>query len=329
MANYNDIVGQDHIKAHLQKALELNKVSHAYIIEGEKYSGKKFISKIFAASLLCSGEGEVPCGKCQSCIQALSDNNPDIIKLTHEKPSVISVGEIRRQINDNIHINPYYGKRKIYIIDEAEKMNEQAQNALLKTFEEPPEYAVIMLLVTNIGELLPTIQSRAVKLTMYPVKDSMVKKYLMEKAHVPDYKADMCASFARGNLGKALLLSENADFEQTITDVTGILKQIKKRDVIEINEYIKQVSKYKDSYEEVFDIMLTWFRDICFYKSTGNKDTLIFKDDIQYIKEAASESDYEAIQKVISMIDISKRRIASNVNFELTMELLFLTIQEM
>lgn len=86
-----------------------------------------------------------------SCKQALNKNQPDIIYLTHEKPNTISVADIREQINHDIEIKPYSSKYKVYIVDEAEKMNQQAQNALLKTIEEPPTYAVILLLTTNAG----------------------------------------------------------------------------------------------------------------------------------------------------------------------------------
>lgn len=131
MPNFSDIVGQDAIKGHLLASLEQNKISHAYLICGERYSGKEFIAKIFAAALLCEDENDRPCNKCHNCVQSFSDNNPDIIKVTHDKPNVISVDDIREQVNNTISIRPYGGGRKIYIINEAEKMNPQAQNALL------------------------------------------------------------------------------------------------------------------------------------------------------------------------------------------------------
>ena len=117
---------------------------------------------------------------CHSCKQALSGNHPDLIYVTHEKPASIGVDDIREQINDTIQIRPYSSYYKIYIVDEAEKMTVQAQNALLKTIEEPPSYAVIILITTNQEAFLPTILSRCVQLKLKPLKDFTVKSYLTE-----------------------------------------------------------------------------------------------------------------------------------------------------
>ncbi len=111
----------------------------------------------------CSAKraGVEPCGECHSCRQALSGNHPDIIRVTHEKPGSIGVEDIRGQVNNDIVIKPYYGPYKIYIINEGEKMTVQAQNALLKTLEEPPAYGIILILTANAGALLPTIEAAA------------------------------------------------------------------------------------------------------------------------------------------------------------------------
>ena len=212
MAGFNDIYGQDAIKEYMGNVLETRQVSHAYIIAGEKDSGKEFIAGIFACALQCEKGGVEPCGECHSCRQALSGNHPDIIRVVHEKPGSIGVEDIRGQVNNDIVIKPYYGPYKIYIINEGEKMTVQAQNALLKTLEEPPAYGIILILTANAGALLPTIQSRCVKLEMKPVRDDIVRRYLMEELKVPDYKANVCVAFARGNIGRAKLLASSEDF---------------------------------------------------------------------------------------------------------------------
>ena len=240
MPKFEDIVGQDAIKGHLMAAIEQDKISHAYIICGERYSGKEFIANIFAAALLCENEDDKPCGECHNYRQAFSKNNPDIIRVTHEKPNIISVDDIREQVNNTILVKPYGGHRKVYIINEAEKMNPQAQNALLKTMEEPPAYAVIILLTSNLEELLPTILSRGVILSMRPVRDKEVKKFLMENVQIPDYKADICVAFARGNIGKAKLLAQNEDFDKIRDDAIQLLKYIKDMEVSELSQAEKK-----------------------------------------------------------------------------------------
>lgn len=328
MPNFSDIVGQSQIKDHLKNAIEQQKVSHAYILCGEKYSGKKFIAGVFAQALLCESEEERPCGKCHSCSQALSRNNPDIIYVTHEKPNIIGVDDIREQVNGDINIRPYAGAKKIYIIDEAEKMNQQAQNAILKTFEEPPEYAVIILLATNSEVLLPTILSRAVMLNMKPVSDEEIKKFLMETVQVPDYKADVCVAFSRGNLGKAVLLAQNEDFDNIRRDVLTVLKNVNKMDVADLGACVKKASDYKLEIDDYLDIIAVWYRDVLMYKATKDPNLLIFKEELQYINKVAERTVYSDIQKIIDALETAKRRLKANVNFELTMELLFLTIQE-
>lgn len=133
---------------------------------------------------------------CHSCKQVLGGNHPDLIYVTHSKPGSIGVDDIREQINDTIMIRPYSSYYKIYIVDEAEKMTVQAQNALLKTMEEPPSYAVIILITTNQEEFLPTILSRCVQLKLKPLKDFTVKSYLTEHLDIPEKEAEICAAFA-------------------------------------------------------------------------------------------------------------------------------------
>ena len=149
MAGFHDIIGHEKIKEHLQKAIGYQRVSHAYILSGEEGMGRKTIAKAFAMTLLCEKHGTEPCMECHSCKQFLSGNHPDVIWVTHEKPASIGVDDVRIQINDTVSIRPYSSPYKIYLVDEAEKMTVQAQNALLKTIEEPPAYAVLVLITTN------------------------------------------------------------------------------------------------------------------------------------------------------------------------------------
>lgn len=188
MTGFKDIVGQESIISHMKNAIKLNKISHAYIINGEKGMGKKTIAKIFSMTLQCEKGGDEPCMQCHSCKQAISNNHPDIRWITHEKPSTIAIDEVREQINNDILIKPYSSKYKIYIVDEAEKLTVQAQNALLKTIEEPPAYGIIMLLTNNKDSFLQTILSRCVALEMRPVASTDIINYLREKEKIPDYQ---------------------------------------------------------------------------------------------------------------------------------------------
>ncbi len=329
MRRFADIVGQEHLKEHLENAIKMDKVSHAYIINGEKNAGKEFIAKTFAMALQCENrQGTEPCGECHSCRQALSGNHPDIIFITHEKPGTIGVDDIRRQVNNDVAIKPYKGPKKIYIMNEGEKMTAQAQNALLKTLEEPPEYAVLLILTGNVDSLLQTILSRCVVLNMKPAKDAQIKKYLMETMEIPDYKADICVAFARGNVGKAKLLASSEEFDKVKEEAITLLKYIKEMELNEIVSAIKKITEYKFDVNDYMDILSIWYRDVLLFKATHDANLLIFKEEIQHIRKVADKSAYEGIEKIIDALEKSKQRLNANVNFDLTMELLLLTIKE-
>ena len=328
MATFKDIIGQEQLKEHLQNAISTNKVSHAYIINGERSSGKEFIARIFAMTLQCEKGGVDPCNECHSCKQALSNNQPDIIYISHEKPNTIGVEDIRTQINGDIDIKPYSSQRKIYIMNEGEKMTVQAQNALLKTLEEPPEYAVILILTTNVDELLPTILSRCVVLNMKPVTDAQVKEYLMEELGVPDYKANICVAFARGNIGKAKLLASSEEFEKVKDEAITLVKYINDMEINEIVKAIKKISEYKFDVNDYLDILSVWYRDVLLFKATKDVNSLIFKEEIQQIMKVSDRSTYAGIETIVNALQQAKKRLDANVNFDLTMELLLLTIKE-
>ena len=328
MARFTDIVGQEQLKEHLQNAIATNKVSHAYIINGERNAGKEFIARVFAMTLQCEKGETEPCGECHSCKQALGNNQPDIIYISHEKPNTIGVEDIRVQINGDIAIKPYSSPSKIYIINEGEKMTPQAQNALLKTLEEPPEYAVILILTTNVEAMLPTVLSRCVVLNMKPVSDRLVKKYLMEQLAVPDYKANISVAFARGNIGKAKMLASSEEFEKVKDEAITLVKNINDMEISEIVKAIKKISEYKFDVNDYLDILMAWYRDVLLFKATKDVNSLVFKEDIQQIMRMSDRSTYEGIEQIVNALQSAKKRLEANVNFDLTMELLFLAIKE-
>ena len=328
MGSFKDVVGHKDILKYISSAVENNRVSHAYILNGERGSGKKMLANLFAMTLLCETGDNEPCGKCHSCKQAESGNHPDIIRVTHEKPNSISVDDIRTQVNNTVDIKPYQGPYKVYIIPQADMMTPQAQNALLKTIEEPPSYAVFLLLTENAETLLPTINSRCVMLKLRNIKDTLIKKYLMENLEIPDYKADMCTAFAQGNMGRAIMLANSDHFNEIREEAVQLLKHIREMELNEIVAAVKNISVYKLEITDYLDIIMIWYRDVLLYKATKEIDKVVFKDQLQSIKEQARKSSYEGIELILESLEKAKARLKANVNFDLVMELLFLTIKE-
>lgn len=328
LTGFDGVVGHEEIISHLQNAIRLGKVSHAYIFGGEHGSGKKLLASLFAMTLQCQEHGIEPCMKCASCKKALNKNHPDIINITHEKPNSIGIDEIRDQLINDVGIKPYESPYKIYIVNDADKLTLQAQNALLKTIEEPPAYAVVMLLADNPDALLPTITSRCVILSLKPVGDRLVKDYLMDRMHIPDYQAEVQASFAQGNVGKAQQMANSAEFTELTENALRILKHSREMEVYELVDAIKIMSAEKQNIYDYLDLFTMWFRDVLLFKATKEVDNLVFKEEINYIKERASVSSYEGLEQIIDAIRMADSRLRANVNFDLVMELLFLTIRE-
>ena len=328
MARFNEIVGHEQIIEHLKNAITMDKVSHAYIFNGPEYSGKMMLAEAFAMALQCEEHNPDGCMNCHSCKQAADRNQPDIIYVSHEKPNTISVDDIRQQLNNDIVIKPYSSKYKIYIVDEAEKMNPQAQNALLKTIEEPPAYAVIMLLTTNADSFLQTILSRCITLNLKSVKDETIRKHLMSHYQIPDYQADICTAFAQGNVGKAIQLASSDDFNELKAAALQLLKRLEDIDLYELGAAIKQIGEFKLKVQDYFDLMMIWYRDILYFKATNDVNKLIFKDEVYDIKKQAATHSYQGIEAIIEALQKAKVRLNANVNFDLVIELLLLTIKE-
>lgn len=328
MAGFDNILGHEQIKEHLQNAISLDKVSHAYILNGPKASGKMMLAEAFAMALQCEGEGKRPCLACRSCRQVMAHNQPDIIYVSHEKPATIGVDDIRVQLNDDIVNKPFSRKYKVYIIDEAEKMNTQAQNALLKTLEEPPGYAVILLLTTNADSFLQTILSRCITLNLKAVKEEVICDYLMKQYQIPDYQAEVCAAFSQGVVGKAIQLASSEDFHEMKASVMQLVKRLEDIDLYEFGGAIKQIGEYKLEIQDYFDLITIWFRDVLYLKATNDVNGLKFKDEVYDIKKQAARHSYPGIENILKALNTAKVRLNANVNFDLTIELLLLAIKE-
>ena len=328
MLRLEDILGQEHIKEYFNSELMHHQISHAYILTGEAGMGRKTIANAFAMAIECEEEGVTPCMQCRSCRQFMSGTHPDVVYVRHSKPGSIGIDDVREQIINDVAIKPYYGPYKIYIVDQAELMTVQAQNALLKTIEEPPQYAVLFLLTTDLAAFLPTITSRCVNLKLKPLYDKIIKDHLVQEYRVPERQADVITAFARGNLGKAIALAGSEEFAGMQEAVLGILKHVREMNIADMQAGLRQIREAGYDIMECLDMTELWFRDILMFKATQDTVGFVFKDEYRYIKDIADRTSFEGIEKILKAVDTARIRINANVDLELAMELMLLAIKE-
>lgn len=321
-----NILGRESLVEYMKTAASKEEFSHAYIFEGEKGMGKLFIAKEFAKMILSCGK-ETDEERQIVCKQVNNGNSPDIIYIEPDKPTTISVEEIRTKLVGTSDIFPY-GKYKIYIVKEAEKMNEQAQNALLKTIEEPPEYVIIILLSANKNRLLPTIRSRCVTLDIKPIAANVIKEYLIENYGVVDYVADMAAKFSAGNVGRAVRYACDEDFLEMKNVVVKILRNLDKETITEEIASIINLEGYKREIKDCIELMILWFRDLLVLKTTGDANKILFREEYRYLNEQIAKRNYNSIERALESMEKTKKRLDANVKFDTAIEIMLMYMKD-
>ena len=306
---FKDIIGQEFAKKYLTNSINKDKVSHAYLFEGMNGVGKKTLAKEFAKTLIKVDKLE---------------NSPDYISIEPEGSS-IKIAQIRK-LQTDVLVKPH-SDYKIYIINKAEKMTVESQNALLKTLEEPPAYVIIILITSNKNSLLDTIKSRCEIIKFLPVSFIQTKKYL-EDMGIEERKASILATFSRGSISKALELSESADFMLMREDIQNNIQTLLEKNIVEILELPSKHDKYKDNIIEVLDMMINYFRDIMMLKENIGKDMIINIDKITYVQNMSKKINYSQVSKIIDIIEETKKKLKSNCNFNLSIQVMALNIYE-
>ena len=320
------ILGNEKVRNHLKESIIKNTVSHAYILAGDKGIGKEKIAREFAMRLICENN-HIGCGRCPSCRQFLANAYPDFFYMDAESKESIGIDRIRENVVSDVAIRPYHGKYKIYVIDEADKMTVGAQNALLKTIEEPPEYVVILLLVRNMSLLLETIRSRCLKLLLSPVSNDRIKGWLCESG-VSDEIAGVLASYSNGAPGVAKDMAESEDFDSIYEKNVEFLKNICEVGINEILTFIEELKKRTGGFKDFINFLRLWYRDICIIKLTKKKENLIFIREESIIFRLSREYTLQKINSIIDLIDETEIRLNSNVSGDTVMELLFIGLRK-
>ena len=284
---FENIIGNKRNKEILEKAIEINKTSHSYIFCGTEGIGKKLIAKELAKKILCLGEKAKDCS-CKSCIEFDSDNNPDF-QLIESVDGKIKIEQIR-QMQRKVAEKPIISNNKVYIIDNADTMTTEAQNCLLKTLEEPPEYITIILICTNEGNLLSTIKSRCTRMHFEPIEKEKVKQFI--HANYPDIEmSDKIIELAQGSIGKAIKLNGNKDVYENIEK---ILLSMQTKDIIDIIQMSEGIYKSKEDIKSILEYINVMLLEL----SRQNK---------KYIN-------------CIEIVEDTKKRLKANSNYDMCID---------
>ena len=256
---FRDIIGQENIKKILINILDNKKISHAYIFCGEDGLGKKTMAKIFSKKLLCENGNKIDCG-CKSCQFFENGTHPDFFNITRDGNSV-GVDKIR-YVQSQVVVSPMYGLKKIFLINEADKLTKEAQNALLKIMEEPPDYVVFILITNNINVLLETIKSRAVIYNFSKSTKDEIRKYLKLRCGDNISNVNFLIGIADGKIGNLVNIMNTDDINMIRDTVIGYASNIKSMKMHEILEALEFFTQNKDKVELLLNIMTTFFRDL-------------------------------------------------------------------
>ncbi|KPU27508.1 DNA polymerase III delta prime subunit [Caloranaerobacter sp. TR13] len=324
--DFNDIIGHEQNILKLQNAIKNDSIAHSYIFEGPKSMGKKKLAMVFAKTLLCEEKGIEPCNKCHSCLKFDSGNHPDFDIINPEGNSIK-----REQIEKLLHsirMLPYEGMRRVYVIEDAYKMTAEAQNSFLKTLEEPPEYAVIILITDKSRSLLPTIVSRCQGIKFSYVENEKIEKLLVDKYGCSKEEASFIASFSNGIVGKAVKLIQSEEFRKLRDDIIFAIDDIIYSDKFRIFSLSQTFVENKDNIEDILDLLTIWFRDIMIIKVAGDTRFIMNKDKIELIYKHSNTLSIEKVSDIIENIEKTKEDITSNVNFQLAIEVMLLKVQQ-
>lgn len=292
---FEQILGNKKITEQLTNSIKIGNISHSYLFLGTQGIGKKMIAKEFAKMILCTSEDKY-CGVCKSCIEFDTDNNPDFSIIEPDGNS-IKIDQIR-EFQKKVSEKPIISQRKVYIINDSDKMTVEAQNCLLKTLEEPPEFVTIILVGTNENAFLSTIKSRCMILHFEEISEEEILKYLEENYQIKINSQIMIKAF-QGSIGKAIELK---DKQEQYEKIENIIYGLEKMDVVDLVNKAEFLYSSKDDKTEILDYMEVILMDIA---KTSNK-----------------------YAQTIEIIEQTKKRLAANANYDMSIDNMLFKIWE-
>lgn len=353
MYKFENIAGNEYLLKNLIELTNNNLLSHGYLFTGDEGTGKKIIANTLTKYILCHNKkfnfGGMcePCGYCKNCITTEGGNNPNIIYVGYdlfkekEKGTIkknIEVDDIRNIINDlrykpiSTMDNPDFIDKKVYIIDNADKMTIPAQNALLKTLEEAPEFAIFFMISKNSKSLLPTIISRVVEIKIPPLPQYIVNDYIRNYIYsnnisIDNNQIEFISNYSKGSIGYGLLLLNDDTLLENRNNIINDLIDISKIPLGKALLYSKKWESEYKNYEHFFPILEVWYRDLLIAKLIDNEKYIMSKDKVKELFEIASKYNSEDIGKKYQSILEAKESISKNGDLRLTLDVLLLNLK--
>ena len=325
MYTFEEIRGNTPLVEQLRRSAASGRSSHAYLFLGGAGAGKRLIANTFAKALQCEGEKR-PCDSCKSCHAFNHGNHPDVIYFQPLKNGkTYTIEDVREQLLETVDLKPFQYEKKIYIIEKADTLNIQSQNALLKTLEEPPAHVVFLLLAERAETFLPTILSRVVVMKIRPLSAETIADYLMQAGHLAE-ESLILSAYAQGRIGQALELVEDEGFREMRQDILGKLEALPSMSEGDAYLLAKDLEGYKNDLR-FLDIMELWYRDLLTAKSLREEGYLIQRDKKDAIFRAAKEP-AALLAKKAAAVRTARMRLAQNANFRLTMEVMLMDLKE-
>lgn len=288
----------------LIRAVHHGESGHAYLFEGAEGLGKHAAAGLLAMAMACYHPENAPCGTCDACVQAKSGSNPDIIHINAAGKKSVSV-EIIREIAADAYVKPFEAAKKVYIIDQADMMTEQAQNAFLKLLEEPPAYAVFILVAENASMLLQTILSRCMLVRFAPVSEKTIAEYIRQKYPDQEDRAAFLVRYAKGIPGAVDLVVETTDFEelrQAAAQKLGSLLSRRSLSAYMIRDFLEE---HKEQAELILDFWVDFLRDAMLLQQECPR--LVSNQDLHEIIKRVADS-FEARQVIFALEQVIRAK---------------------
>lgn len=317
--SFHDIYGHEKQIGILQKALTQKRIGHVYLFSGISAVGKKTLAGEFAKALNCEKEDALhdSCGECLSCRKIKQGSHPDVFSVEAEG-QFIRINAIR-EIQEQMKFKPLEARWRVFVIDNADKMNDQAANALLKTLEEPPPANILILVTARPYSMPSTIISRCRHMRFNPLSNAAVAQYLIDRMGLERHKALLLAGLSGGSLGQAVELNR----DDIISYRMGLLKLLsitQKNDPFSLINFASFLGEGKKEIKQGLNILNTFFRDALIFKETRKIDMLVNQDSSSFISTHAARLSGEQILQNIALVERAGETIEQNVNKSLTLE---------